>query len=37
MVKVCKSCLELISQNKTCSTDNSMLKKPADEYYQMLP
>ena len=34
----CKSCLDLISQKKTYSTDINMLKrKPPNEYHQMLP
>ena len=34
----CKSCLDLIGQKKTYSTDNKMLKrKLANERYQMLP
>ena len=38
MEKSCKSCLDLISQKKTYSTDNNMLKrKPPNEYHQMLP
>ena len=38
MVRACKSCLNLISQKKTYSTDINMLKrKPANEYHQMLP
>ena len=38
MEKSCKSCLELISQKKTYSTDINMLKrKPPNEKHQMLP
>ena len=38
MEKSCKSCLDLISQKKTYSTDINMLKrKPPNEQYQMLP
>ena len=38
MERACKSCLDLISQKKTYSTDINMLKrKPPDEYHQMLP
>ena len=38
MEKSCKSCLDLISQKKTYSTDINMLKrKPPNEYHQMLP
>ena len=36
--RTCKSCLDLISQKKTYSTDINMLKrKPPNEYHQMLP
>ena len=36
--KACKTCLDLISQKKTYSTNINMLKrKPANEYHQMLP
>ena len=36
--KSCKTCLELISQKKTYSTDINMLKrKPPNQYHQMLP
>ena len=36
--RACKSCLDLISRNKSYSTDINMLKrKPANENYQMLP
>ena len=38
MERACKSCLDLISQKKTYSTDFSMLKrKPPNDYHQMLP
>ena len=38
MGRACKSCLDLISQKKTYSTDINMLKrKPPNEYHQMLP
>ena len=38
MQRACKSCLDLISQKKTYSTDNNMLKrKPPNEKHQMLP
>ena len=38
MGKSCKSCLDLISQKKTYSTDINMLKrKPPNQYHQMLP
>ena len=38
MEKACKSCLDLISQKKTYSTDINMLKrKPPIEQHQMLP
>ena len=38
MEKSCKSCLDLISQKKTYSTDINMVKrKPPNEYHQMLP
>ena len=38
MEKSCKSCLDLISQKKTFSTDINMLRrKPPNEYRQMLP
>ena len=38
MEKSCKSCLDLISQKKTYSTDINMLKrKPPNHYHQMLP
>ena len=38
MEKACKSCLDLISQKKTSSTDINMLKrKPPNEQHQMLP
>ena len=37
MESACKTCLDLISQNKTYFTDVNMLKrKPPDEYHQML-
>ena len=36
--RACKSCLDLISQKKTSSTDINMLKrKPPNQYHQMLP
>ena len=36
--KACESCLHLVSQKKTYSTDNNMLKRqPPNENYQMLP
>ena len=35
--RTCKTCLDLISQNKTNSTDiNSLKRKPANENYQMV-
>ena len=38
MDRTCKKCLDPRSQKKTYSTDINMLKrKPANEYYQMLP
>ena len=38
MERTCKTCLDIIAQNKTYSTVINMLKrKPANEYYQMLP
>ena len=38
MEKACKSCLDLISQKKTYSTDiNTLKRKPPNEYHQMLP
>ena len=38
MERACKSCLDLISQKKTYSTNNNMLKiKPPNEYLRMLP
>ena len=38
MEKSCKSCLDLISQKKTYSTDIITLKrKPPNEKHQMLP
>ena len=38
MGRTCKTCLDLISQKKTYSTDINMLKrKLTNEYYQMLP
>ena len=38
MERACKSCLKLISQRKTYSTDITMLeRKPANVYCQMLP
>ena len=38
MERACKTCLDLISQKKTYSTDINMLKrKPPNEYQQMLP
>ena len=38
VAKACKSCLDLVSQKKTYSTDINMLKrKPANDCYQMLP
>ena len=38
MERACKTCLDLISQKKTYSTDINMLKrKPPNEYHQMLP
>ena len=38
MERACKSCLDLISQKKTYSTDNIVFKRnPANEYHQMLP
>ena len=38
MERACKTCLDLISQKKTFSTDINMLKrKPPNEYHQMLP
>ena len=37
MERAFKSCLDLIYQKKTYFTDINMLKKPANEYYQMLP
>ena len=36
MERARKTCLDLISQKKTYSTDFNMLKKPANENYQML-
>ena len=38
MERTCKTCLDLISQKKTYSTDIDMLKrKSPNEYHQMLP
>ena len=38
MERACKTCLGLISQKKTYSTDINMLKrKPPNQYHQMLP
>ena len=38
MERACKTCLNLISQKKTSSTDINMLKrKPPNQYNQMLP
>ena len=38
MEKSCKSCLDLISQKKTYSTDiNTLKRKPPNQYHQMLP
>ena len=38
MEKACKTCLDLISQKKTYSTDINMLKrKPPNDKYQMFP
>ena len=38
MERACKTCLDLISQKKTYSTDINMLKrKPPNKYHQMLP
>ena len=38
MERAFKTCLDLVSQKKTYSTDKNLLKrKPASEYYQMLP
>ena len=38
MERACKTCLDLISQKKTYSTDINMLKrKPPNRYHQMLP
>ena len=38
MERSCKTCLDLISQKKTYSTDIKMLKrKPPNKYHQMLP
>ena len=38
IVRACKTCLDLISQNKTYSTDNIMLKRqPPNEKHEMLP
>ena len=38
MEKSCKTCLDLIFQKKTYSTDNNMLKrKPPDDQHRMLP
>ena len=38
MERACKSCLDLISQKETYSTNINMLKrKPPNEYHQMLP
>ena len=38
MEKSCKSCLDLISQKKSYSTDINMLKRnPPNQYHQMLP
>ena len=37
MERTCKTCLDLMSEKKTYSTDITMLqRKPANEYYQML-
>ena len=38
MKKACKTCLDLISQKKTYSTDiNKLKRKPPNEKHQMLP
>ena len=38
MERACKTCLDLISQKKTHSSDINMLKrKPPNQYHQMLP
>ena len=38
MDRTCESCLDLISQKRTYSSDINMLKrKPQNEYYRMLP
>ena len=38
MERACKSCLDLISQKNTYSTDIHILKRsPPNEYHQMLP
>ena len=38
MERACKTCLDLIFQKKTYSTDINMLKrKPSNQYHQMLP
>ena len=38
MERACKTCLELISQKKSYSTDNNMLKRnPPNKYHRMLP
>ena len=36
--RACQTCLDRLSQNKTSSKDNKILKrKPANEYHRMLP
>ena len=35
--RTCKSCLDLVSREKTYSSDNNMLKKPENYYHQMPP
>ena len=38
MERTCKTCLDLISQKKTYSTEINMLKrKPLNEYHQRFP
>ena len=37
MERACISCLDLISQKKTSSTDNNLLTRKPYEYHQMLP
>ena len=38
MVRACKTCLDLISQKKTYSTDNNMLKRqPPNKKHEMRP